>query len=119
MSDLWEYGLPPLQLTVSAPQTAGSREIRWTGEAPPYQLQSCTDLNAGDWQNEGAPTSALSTTVPTGGAAKFFRVLSLFGDAPRSRAWRKELSHEPCGAGFQPARFMRTGPGRDARRNSI
>jgi hypothetical protein len=49
---------------------------------PPYQLQSCTNLETGDWQNEGAATHALSTTVPAGGAAKFFRVRSLFGNTP-------------------------------------
>jgi len=82
MNDTWEYGLPPLQLTVSARQPDGSLEIRWTGEAPPYQLQSCTNLGTGNWQNEGAPTNASSVTVQTGGAAKFFRVLSLFGNTP-------------------------------------
>jgi hypothetical protein len=82
MNDTWQYGLPPLQLTVSAPQPDGSLKMQWTGEAPPYQLQSRTNVGTGDWQNEGTPTEALSTTVQTDGAAKFFRVRSLFGNAP-------------------------------------
>jgi hypothetical protein len=79
MNDTWEYGLPPLQLTGLERQPDGSLEMRWTGEAPPYQLQSRTNLNAGDWQNEGAPTAALSVIVQPESPAKFYRVLSLFG----------------------------------------
>jgi hypothetical protein len=82
LNETWEYGLPPLQVTVSARQPDGSLEIRWIGEAPPYQLQSCTDLNVDSWQNEGAPTDALNAIVPTGGEQKFFRVMSLFGNTP-------------------------------------
>lgn len=76
VNDTWEYGLPPLQLTGLDRQPDGSLRIQWTGEAPPYQLQSCTNLNAGDWQNEGAPTDQTSATVQPDGTAKFFRVLS-------------------------------------------
>jgi hypothetical protein len=82
LNETWEYGLAPLQLTVSAPQPDGTLEIRWTGEAPRYQLQRCSDLSAGDWQDEGAPTDALSARVQTNAAARFFRVLSLFGNTP-------------------------------------
>jgi hypothetical protein len=81
INETWEYGLAPLQLTLD-PQENGTVRIRWTGEAQPYQLQSCTNLDAEDWQNEGAPTEALSATVPSDGAAKFFRMQSLFGNTP-------------------------------------
>jgi hypothetical protein len=82
LNETWEYGLPPLQLTVTARQPDGSLEIRWTGEAPPYQVQSRGSLGAGEWQNEGGPTDALNATVQSDGTAKFFRILSLFGNAP-------------------------------------
>jgi outer membrane protein assembly factor BamB len=81
LNETWEYGLPPLQLTRSERQPDGSLEFRWTGEAPPYQLQSRTDLATGDWQDEGAPTADLNATVQPDGEAKFFRVLSLFGNS--------------------------------------
>jgi hypothetical protein len=79
INETWEYGLAPLQLTLD-PQENGMVRIRWTGEAPPYQLQSRASLIAGGWQNEGAPTDTLSATPPTDGTARFFRVLSLFGN---------------------------------------
>jgi hypothetical protein len=82
LNQTWEYGLPPLQLIGLERQPDSSLEIRWSGEAPPYQLQSRASLTTGNWQNEGPPTQALSTTVQTGAAAKFFRVLSRFGNAP-------------------------------------
>jgi len=81
LNETWEYGLLPLQLSVSAPQADGSLKIEWTGEAPPYQLQSRTNLNEGDWQDEGAPTDQTSATVQRTGDAKFFRVVSLFGQS--------------------------------------
>jgi len=81
INETWEYGLPPLQVTLD-PAVNGTLEIRWTGEAPPYQLQSRTSLTTGEWQKEGAPTQALTRTVQSDSAARFFRVLSLFGNAP-------------------------------------
>ncbi|MBI4325977.1 MAG: VCBS repeat-containing protein [Chloroflexi bacterium] len=72
----------PLQLTGVERQADGSLEIRWTGEAPPYQLQSRASLSEGEWQNEGAPTEASSATLQNDAAAKFFRVRSLFGETP-------------------------------------
>jgi len=82
LNETWEYGLPPLRLSGPERQPDGSLEVRWTGEAPPYQLQSRTNLNAGDWQDEGAPTDQTSATVQPTGDARFFRVLSLFGNTP-------------------------------------
>jgi hypothetical protein len=79
INETWEYGLAPLQLTLD-PQENGTVRIRWTGDAPPYQLQSRASLSAGDWQHEGAPTDTLNATPPTDGTARFFRVLSLFGN---------------------------------------
>jgi len=76
INDTWEYGSPPLQLTGLERQPDSSLKIQWTGEAPPYQLQSRTNLTAGDWQDEGAPTDQTSATVQPDGTAKFFRVLS-------------------------------------------
>jgi hypothetical protein len=81
INETWEYGLPPLQVTLDAAEN-GTLEIRWTGEAPPYQLQSRASLSAGNWQNEGQPTNTSSATVPSDGTVRFFRVLSLFGNAP-------------------------------------
>jgi len=78
-NDTWEYGLPPLQLTGLERRPDGSLNIQWTGEAPPYQLQSRTNLNTGDWQDEGAPTDQTSATVQLEGTMKFFRVLSTVG----------------------------------------
>jgi hypothetical protein len=80
LNQTWEYGLPPLQLTAVQRWDHGLLEIRWTGEAPPYQLQSRASLSAGEWQDEGVPTDALSAIAQTDGEAKFFRVLSLFGE---------------------------------------
>lgn len=56
--------------------------LNWTGGVPPYQLQSRTNLTAGDWQDEGAPTDQTSATILLEGTTKFFRVLSLFGQTP-------------------------------------
>jgi hypothetical protein len=81
INETWEYGLPLLQLTLD-PQENGTVQIRWTGEAQPYQLQSRASLSAGDWQNEGEPTDTLTATVQTDSVGRFFRVLSLFGSAP-------------------------------------
>ncbi|MBI4324680.1 MAG: PQQ-binding-like beta-propeller repeat protein [Chloroflexi bacterium] len=81
-NETWEYGLAELRFTRIERQADGSLEIRWTGGAPPYQVQSCSDLTAGSWQSEGEPTNGLSVTLQTDGTAKFFRVLSLFGNAP-------------------------------------
>ena len=78
LNQTWEYGLPPLQLTISERQPDGSFQIQWTGEAPPHQLQSRTDVYADDWQNAGTSTDAAIATVQTGGEKKFFRVLSRF-----------------------------------------
>jgi len=70
---LEQHGLAPLRLD-RLPD--GSLRIQWTGEAPPYQLQSRTNLSAGNWQDEGAPTDQTGATVQSDGTAKFFRVLS-------------------------------------------
>ncbi|MBM3879696.1 MAG: hypothetical protein FJ387_08245 [Verrucomicrobia bacterium] len=80
-NETWEYGLPPLRVT-GIERQGEVLEVRWTGSVPPYQLQSRSDLNAGDWGNEGAPTGALSTTLQMDGVASFFRVLSLFSSTP-------------------------------------
>lgn len=77
--ETWLYGLALLRLTYTPP-TDGRFEIRWTGGAAPYQLQSRSALAAANWQNEGEPTAELSVTVQADAAVKFFRVLSVFND---------------------------------------
>jgi len=74
----WEYGYPELRLTGIERQPDGDLEVHWTGSAPPYQLQSRTNLSTGNWQDEGPPTDQASATVQLDGTAKFFRVLSRF-----------------------------------------
>jgi outer membrane protein assembly factor BamB len=81
ISETWEYGVLPLRFGGIGRQ-GGELELHWGGGAPPYQVQSCSDLTVRAWQNEGEPTNAGSATVSADGAAKFFRVLSLFGDTP-------------------------------------
>jgi hypothetical protein len=76
MNDTWEYGLEPLRITALNRDTNGAVVINWTGEAPPYQLQSRSNLSEGTWQNVGAPTDQLSATVPGDSPSRFFRVLS-------------------------------------------
>lgn len=78
-NDTWEYGIIPLRLTLIPGPDDGMSEIQWTGELPPYQLQSRFSLSEGDWQNEGEPTDASNATIPMDGHVRFFRVLSLFG----------------------------------------
>lgn len=82
ISETWEYGLLLLRLSGIERQEGGQLEIRWTGGAPPYQVQSRSDLLTGIWRNEGPPTEALSATARTDGAARFFRIVSLFGNTP-------------------------------------
>lgn len=73
--ETWEYGFPELILTGIERQPDGSILIQWTGGAPPYQLQSRTNLSEGDWQNLGAPMDQTSVTNPPAGDAEYFRVL--------------------------------------------
>jgi len=74
LRETWEYGLPELRLTGIERQPDGM-VIQWTGGAPPYQLQSRTNLNAGDWQDLGSPTDQTSATNPPTGDKGFIRVL--------------------------------------------
>jgi hypothetical protein len=80
LNETWEYGLIPLGITETSQQGDGLIEIHWTGEAPPYQLQSSSSPGEGSWMNEGELTDALSVTVQTTDTLKFFRVVSLFGN---------------------------------------
>jgi len=73
----WEYGLPELRLTGIERLPNGSLAIRWTGGAPPYQLQSCSSLSDSNWQDLGGPTDQTSVTNPPAGDARFFRVLQV------------------------------------------
>jgi hypothetical protein len=79
LNQTWEYGLAPLQITDIQTEPDGSLQVRWTGEAPPYQLQSRTSLTSGEWLSAGAPTDASGARVQISGENQFFRVLSLFG----------------------------------------
>lgn len=81
INETWEYGLPRLRLDGITAQGI-HLEIRWTGGAPPYQVQSRPDLAQETWRNEGQPTDATSVTVQAEGTARFFRVLSLPGHTP-------------------------------------
>jgi hypothetical protein len=78
--ETWEYGLPELRLTGIERLSDGNFVIQWTGGAPPYQLQSCSNLFQGDWQNLGVPTDQTSATNPPAGKVNFFQVL--WGNAP-------------------------------------
>lgn len=80
-NETWEYGLIPLQLSGVMPGAEGNIEIQWTGELPPYQLQSRASLAAGEWQNKSEPTDATRAVVQAQGTA-FFRVVSLFEGSP-------------------------------------
>jgi len=77
LNDTWEYGLVPLRITAIARDTNNAIVIQWSGEAPPYQLQSRSKLSEGDWQNVGALTDQLSATVPGDSPSRFFRVRQL------------------------------------------
>ena len=83
INETWEYGLAPLQVSRIERLPDNSMAIRWSGEAPPYQVQSCSSLAALDWRNESEPTDRLNATVNTGESTRFFRVLSLFGSERR------------------------------------
>jgi len=50
--------------------------VEWEGGAPPFQVQSSTDLDPGGWQNLGPRTGANRATLPTSGDRRFFRVLT-------------------------------------------
>ncbi len=80
--ETWEYGLPHLRIAEIALQPDGTIDIRWTGGAPLYQLQRRSSLSAGEWQDVNEPTDQLDATVQPEGAAGFFRVLGLSGNAP-------------------------------------
>jgi len=73
--ETWEYGFPELRLTSIDHQADGSFLIQWTGGAPPYQLQSCTNLSEGDWQDLDATTDQTSATNPPVAPRGFIRVL--------------------------------------------
>lgn len=75
--ETWEYGLPELRLTGIELQPDGSFVIRWTGGAPPYQVQICSNPCEGNWQNVGTPTDQTSATNSPAGDAAFLRVLQL------------------------------------------
>jgi len=73
--ETWEFGLPELRLTGIEPKPDGSFLIQWTGGAPPYQLQSRTNLSDGTWQNLGLPTDQTNAIVQPGGDAGYIQVL--------------------------------------------
>jgi len=72
--ETWEFGFPELLLTGVEHEPEGI-VVRWTGGAPPYQLQSRSNLSEGDWQDLGLPTDQTSVTNPPAGDAEYFRVL--------------------------------------------
>ena len=80
LNETWEYGLIPLRISETLRQAAGTIEIHWTGEAPPYQLQSRSGFGKANWLNEGEPTETSNAVVQAVGKTKFFRVLSLYGN---------------------------------------
>jgi len=72
--ETWEYGFPELRLTGIEREPEGI-VVRWTGGAPPYHLQSRTNLSEGDWQDLGVPTDQTSATNPPAANSGFIRVL--------------------------------------------
>jgi len=64
---------PPLKMR-SIMRNGNNITITWSGGNPPYQLQTRSDLSTGTWSDVGAPTTALSVTVPIGVSEGYFRV---------------------------------------------
>jgi hypothetical protein len=64
---------PPLRIR-SIIRNGGDVTIGWAGGTPPYQLQASPDLNPDSWTDVGAPTEALSATIPLTGSQRYFRV---------------------------------------------
>jgi subtilase family serine protease len=48
--------------------------LSWNGGTPPFQVQSCTNLASGIWQNVGALTSNYSLAISPGAPAAAYRI---------------------------------------------
>ena len=55
----------------------GKTVIEWEGGGGHYQVQQCTALSNGSWENLGAPTTNTSFTNEVSGACVFYRVQDL------------------------------------------
>jgi subtilase family serine protease len=51
--------------------------LKWNGGVPPFQVQSCTNLASGIWQNVGALTSNYSLAISPGAPAATYRIQSI------------------------------------------
>lgn len=66
----------PLLMTGVARQR-GQLVLEWEGDTGLYQLQRCTNLNSGMWENVGGPTANTCVTNDLSQATVFYRVQSL------------------------------------------
>ena len=72
---------PTVTFTVAAPirqslsRQGGHLLLSWTGGAGTFQVQTCTNLAAHQWQNAGATTTATNLTItPANNRATFYRI---------------------------------------------
>jgi hypothetical protein len=68
-----QASLPPIQ--IRSVSLAGTQlTLAWINGAPPFQVQSATNLVHPVWQNAGLPTASTNATVDLAGSGAFFRV---------------------------------------------
>lgn len=70
-------GLGPDLLQITSSITAnGQITIEWQGGLPPFQLQRCTDLTEGDWEDVGLPILLRTSIQVMAEGNVFYRVKS-------------------------------------------